>query len=366
MGKRITIKDIAEKAGVSLGSAHKALSGKSGVSKETKKKVLEAAKMYDYRPNKAAAALKRKAKQIALLMPEAVGENKYYIESYWKGARDCLNLMMDYNIKIVEAPFQVDRIIDSNTMNNEIEKLLKKGKIDGVICATGYINEDNEKYIEKMIEQDITLVFLGDKIDTYKSLCCIQPNYFVIGKTAAEVIMERISNNQDIVIYAGNKKIPSHVATVEGFEEYLKENGCKNRLIKHYLEHDKDVFEKQIIEDFQNNGNIGACFAVTARSSVVLGNILKNIVMDKKVVAIGSDIFEENVQLLREKVFSNLINKNPYLQAYSATKILLDYLLRDIEPYSKEVYVGSEIIYRSSLPLYEANGENSLFFLLHS
>ena len=73
-----------------------------------------------------------------------------------------------------------------------------------------------------------------------------------------------------------------------------------------------------------------------------------------KIVAIGSDIFEENKKALQEGVFQNLIQKNPFAQAYMATRLLVDYLLKDMR--SEESFVvGSQIVFRSNLPLFERN-----------
>ena len=52
-----TIKQIAEKAGVSRGTVDRVLNNRSGVNEETARKVLEIAKLLNYKPNKAGKAL---------------------------------------------------------------------------------------------------------------------------------------------------------------------------------------------------------------------------------------------------------------------------------------------------------------------
>ena len=61
MKNRVTIKDVAAKSGYSLGTVHIALNGKTGISEDTRNKILEVAKELDYRPNFAAASLNRKS-----------------------------------------------------------------------------------------------------------------------------------------------------------------------------------------------------------------------------------------------------------------------------------------------------------------
>ena len=54
-----TIKDIALRCGVSEGTVDRALNGREGIKKETKEKILQAAKEMGYRPNHLASCLAR-------------------------------------------------------------------------------------------------------------------------------------------------------------------------------------------------------------------------------------------------------------------------------------------------------------------
>jgi LacI family transcriptional regulator len=86
--RRVTIKDIATQAGVSLGTVHCALAGKAGVSEATRRRILEIARKNDYRPNSLVASLKRKAINIAAAFPGATEENRFYFSPVWNGVRN--------------------------------------------------------------------------------------------------------------------------------------------------------------------------------------------------------------------------------------------------------------------------------------
>ncbi|HHW69807.1 MAG TPA: LacI family transcriptional regulator, partial [Clostridiales bacterium] len=65
-----TIKDVAKLAGVSPSTVSRALSGKVPVDKETKRRVVEAVKALDYKPNVIAKALKEgRSNTIGLILP---------------------------------------------------------------------------------------------------------------------------------------------------------------------------------------------------------------------------------------------------------------------------------------------------------
>jgi len=67
----ITIKDIAERAGVSYATVSRALNNRSDVSSETRKLIMELASEMGYQPNAIARSLvKRKSMNIALIVPD--------------------------------------------------------------------------------------------------------------------------------------------------------------------------------------------------------------------------------------------------------------------------------------------------------
>jgi LacI family transcriptional regulator len=75
--RRATLKDVAEKAGASVATASRAISGSTLVAEETRLRVLEAASSLNYQPNLQARALRRRASRvIGLVLPNLA--NAYY------------------------------------------------------------------------------------------------------------------------------------------------------------------------------------------------------------------------------------------------------------------------------------------------
>ena len=79
MAERIRIKDIAERAGVSVGTVDRVLHDRPNVSKPAREKVEQALKEMNYQPNMYASALAyNKAYTFCLLIP------KHESEAYWE------------------------------------------------------------------------------------------------------------------------------------------------------------------------------------------------------------------------------------------------------------------------------------------
>ena len=74
-----TIKDIAQRAGISYSSVSRALNGKKGVSEETRQKVSKIAEEMEYSPNALARGLVQKQTgTIGLILPDIA--NPFYPE----------------------------------------------------------------------------------------------------------------------------------------------------------------------------------------------------------------------------------------------------------------------------------------------
>lgn len=348
MEKRITIKDIAQLAGVSLGSVHCALNGKPGVSEKTREDIIRIANEHGYRPNVIAASLKRKPIKIAAAIPALTGENKLYYSAIWEGVSDYINTLSDYNIELFSAPYY-DSLHNSQVI--EMQSLMERDDINGLI-SVGYTPTKGLIALQQVKEKNIPMVLVGNDVPNSGRLCCVLPNYLMVGRTIAELMFRQVSPDAHLLICAGFVQIPSNYLIVEGFQSYMKEHGFSNPVhIVHSSQEDDEACKRasQVLETYPIKG----CFATTSRSSAMLARMLTKRVDRNDIFCIGMDLFQENIQALKDGVFDNLVHNNPYKSAYMATKILVDYLLKDLRPAMPTLYVGSEIVFQSNLPMYE-------------
>lgn len=347
MDKRITIKDIAQLAGVSLGSVHCALSGKPGVSDVTRQRIVQVAAEHGYRPNAIAASLKRKKLKIAAAIPALTGENRFFYRAIWEGVTDYINTLSDYNIELVSAPYYDDA---QNSQVIEMQNLIERDDINGIV-SVGYTPTKGLISLQAVKEKQIPLVLVGNDVPDSGRLCCVLPNYSMVGRMMAEQMMRQIGQTDPILICAGYAQIPSNYLVVEGFESYLNDNGAQNPVYKVHSSASEDPSETicRLIEE----KSIKGCCAVTARSSALIGRLLDSCCFDKEIFSIGMDLFDETMDFLRRGVFSNVVQNHPYKSAYLATKILAEYLIKDIRPVMPIINIGSEMVFKSNLPMYE-------------
>ena len=148
----ITLKQIAEKLGISITTVSKALKDYPDVSEKTRKLVRETASMLNYKPNAFAVNLRTKeSKTIGLIIPEIV---HHFFSSVIKGI-----------ISQAEKKGFLVITLQSNE-SYELEKkqidLLLSKRVDGILISLA--NETGDfKHLTQVLDEEIPLVMF-DKI----------------------------------------------------------------------------------------------------------------------------------------------------------------------------------------------------------
>lgn len=359
MKSRVTIKDIAAAAGVSLGTVHLALSDKAGVGPATRERIRALAKEMKYHPNAAAASLKRKTLQLAVCFPSVDGDNRYYYPQLWSGFRTYRDSIEDLNVSIREFAYPENDCADDLDLSTrqqavleELRQLLDSGELDGLVIH-GNRCPFTAEMLRGYVDRGLKLVLVDTDMPDSGRLLCVSADYSCIGRTMAEIVMSRIPYCGSILLCAGVAEHPSHRLIEEGFEGYLKEHDYGNLV---YKEHSNQISEEAYREILAliKRPDVAAACCVSSRTSLMLGRAVRESGKAGRIVAVGSDLFEENRQNLLDGVFQNLIQKNPFAQAFMATRMLVECLLKDTKP-EESFVVGSQVVFRSNLCLFEKN-----------
>ena len=344
--KRTTIKDIAEIAGVSIGSVHLALYDKIGVSDETRAHIKSVASELGYKPNTAAASLKRKTLWVAASFPGPNANSRHYYKFIWDGIVDWFKIKRDLNVELIQLPYYSG----STSHANVLQRLLAERTVDGLL-TTGETDYDALAAIKRFSSNNIPVILVSTDATETERLCCIQPDYNIIGHMMAELITNQISPEGNILLCAGIKNNPSHYLIANGFDAYIAENNIYNTVYKCHPEGVDDTALKRLKTEILSTPNLKACAAVNAQGSLLLGKALSDLALPN-IMSVGNDMFNENLNSLKSSVFTNLINKRPYTQAYTAARYMTEYLISCQIPPSNNIYIGSEVVFKSSLMMY--------------
>ncbi|MDQ0856582.1 LacI family DNA-binding transcriptional regulator [Bacillus sp. V2I10] len=143
---KLTIYDVAEKAGVSISTVSKVLNNTGSLAAKTRKKVKETMQELNYQPS-VAASVKKRIQMIGLLIPNIA--NPFMAEV----ARSIENHLKRHGYSLMV--YSTD-----NDLKNEVEyiSILKQKYTDGIIVATGL---KKEKVIKDLIKTDLPIALLS-------------------------------------------------------------------------------------------------------------------------------------------------------------------------------------------------------------
>lgn len=228
---RIRLKDIAEKAGVSITTVSRVLNNKSSnipVSQNTKDMVKKIAKDLNYQPNANARALvSNKTKIIALVLPEDTGSffNKVIrgIEEYVK--------KKGYRLILCTTGFEPPEKV--------IEELLRQNIVDGVLIGSSTRINNKNHFINIVKDNSFPTVFITNswydfpsvRVDSYKG-----------AYQAAEHMIKKGRKNIAIITGPNIEEIIDSQERFNGFKDCLKDN--KLELKEEYIIYGKYNFEK--------------------------------------------------------------------------------------------------------------------------
>jgi DNA-binding LacI/PurR family transcriptional regulator len=208
-----TIADVAKKAGVSVSTAARVLSGRGYAAEPTKRKVLEAAGELGYVPNQIARSLRtRQTRMVGLLIGDV--ENSFYsviaknVESVAKGA--------GYHVVLCNSD-------DDPAIEREYLKLLEGMRVDALVVTP---TSKNRRHLAALIDEGIVIVQVDRRVDGLAADAILVDNE--AGSANAVTYLIEAGHSR-IGILTGELTVPTARQRLVGYERALKEHGIPVR-----------------------------------------------------------------------------------------------------------------------------------------
>jgi LacI family transcriptional regulator len=343
MINKIRIKDIADKAGVSIGTVDRVLHNRGEVSIKTKQKILSIIEEYDYHPNIMAQALTSKKKYVfATLIPKADSENSYW-EQPLKGILEAEKKLKVYNVKIKKFFFNQN---SKDEFSIQFENLIKI-KPQAVLLAPVF-EKEAQNYTKILFENDIPFVFINSDIKNNDRLCFVGQDDFQSGMLAGKLASINLTEKDSVLIVniTRNYKNKMHyVNRNKGFLHYFKDKPIKTMQLE---------LNDNLIENFstiiKENPTIQSVFVSNSKVYKVAG-VLEKINL-KHILLIGYDLIDENIRYLKAEYIDFLISQNSIDQGHKGIRYLFDSIVKK-ETVKKEYLMPITIITKENLPYYK-------------
>lgn len=213
-GRRVTIADIAARAGVTSGAVSMAINGKPGVSDTTRARILQVASEMNWRPSHAAQALMGKdAEAIGLVLArpaELVGEEIFFAK-FIAGVQSALS-SQGYSLMLQMA--------EDLSGEREIHRgWVADGRVDGLILLDPRTDDPR---IESLFELDIPAVVVGGNVDRDRVRSVHTDN-----AGAMQLIMQHLTDlgHQRVAFVTGDQSFHHTQERMASFTSFCIDNG---------------------------------------------------------------------------------------------------------------------------------------------
>ncbi len=346
--ERIRIKDIALKAGVSVGTVDRVIHGRTGVSEASRKKVEEILKQMNYQPNMYASALASNKKyNLACLLP------LHTQEDYWMdieaGMKHAVSTYKDFNIRLNILYYDQ---YEPGAFSEAGKKMLETMP-DGVIMAPSSEDETKDTALQ-LKERNIPFIFIDSNLKSLNPLSFYGQNSHSSGYFAARILSLMADKNDSVVIfrliYGGRLGSNQQRNREEGFREYIKNNcpGIKLYELDFYVKKPEDN-ERIMKEFFEKHPEIN-CGITFNSKAYIIGEYMQK-TGRKGFKMMGYDLLRRNVKCLKEGTIDFIIAQQPTEQGQSCIECLFEHLIlkKDVKPYN---YMPITLISKENIDFY--------------
>lgn len=211
MGRgRVKITDLAKELGVSASTVSRALSNGGRISEETKKKVIELANKWGFKPNPfAISLLKKQSRTIGLILPEFT---HHYFTKVLNGVNQVVN-EEGYHLFIVTHEGSMEKEQKATAMLNSM-------RVDGIIASYARGTTDFEHYLD-LIEDDVPIVFLDRSCEDLDTSYVITDDFPGCIESIDHLVK---SGNSKIIHISGPDNLSTSFTRMTGYREGLRKN----------------------------------------------------------------------------------------------------------------------------------------------
>ena len=337
---KVTIKLVAERAGVSVATVDRVLNKRPGVRAATITRVMNTIEELRYSPSSLANDLRGDIR-IAFVLPD--NQN-----TFMKQLSDAVDELEGW-AKLPNASIRRvnTKVFDAESLTRTLESL--KGKVDG-IAVVAIDHPSVREVMNELASSGIELLTLVSDIPSSARFAYVGQDNTAAGKTAA-LLMGRFlkQSTGSIGLLAGSLALSDHVDRRAGFEQVMGQEFQGFKILP--VRESEDYFlnvEKLTRALIEDNPDIVGLYNVGAGNRGVV-NALRESGRANDIVFIGHELTSFSRKALIRGEIDALIHQDYREEARNAALLLYTNISK-IELDSRPKTVDSQIILKHNLP----------------
>jgi len=355
--ERITVKEIARLAGVSIGTVDRVLHDRGGVSAETKNRIDEIISSLEYEPDLIARHLSlNKAYTFRALLPRADQDS-----GYWSLCLAGLRLAERDFLAPYRAKLQVDEFdrYDRSSSARLLKEIVEE-PCDGLLFAP--VNpEDLLPALGRLAERgSVPYAFFDSEVEGASPVASVAQDPERGGRLAARLLSLLAPSEGRVVAlsaHAGDRHIAKRI---EGFKAYFGDEGRLGREVEAYecrdLEHPEE--RNDFLSGLFGSGADIAGVLVANSSGHLVGDWLAARGLKRGKAVVSWDLVPANARALAEGRIDCLVSQRPTEQAREALLRLFKSVIDGSQPVEPTAAIPLDVYFKENIPVGAEAGES--------
>ncbi|WP_127579738.1 LacI family DNA-binding transcriptional regulator [Paenibacillus koleovorans] len=337
----VTIRQIAEKAGVSRGTVDRVLNGRSGVKPEVRERIMEIVDELQYVPNLAAKALafNKKPVRIGIVLPP---RDITFFEQITSGIQAAADELQGLGIQL-DYLYADNRRVEAGAA--AIRQLIDEGA-SGILYAM--MDDDLIRaHIDEAAELGIPVVTMNSDVEQSKRICFVGQDLKKSGVIAAGLMRRMLRGPSRVLVITSNLQFHAHRARVSGFREGIAGSRIHIEAVIESFDRYEDTYNKVLMQ-LKSDSNVDGIYMATGHIGGCL-DAVRNAGLAGKLRFVCNDIIPEVEEGMKQGIIDFTIMQNPMQQGYRSLRILYDLLLTGKRPDAEYYYTETSIVIPESL-----------------
>ncbi len=340
-----TLHDIARTLGISIGTVHRALHDRPGVSPMTKARVLRTARNLGYRPNLAARYLSSK-KAFRISINTLQGTTSFWDEVR-AGIREEAGAMLMENVQLEFRTYPSLGDGEEEAFESAIGE-----KVDGIITFPSHVQK-LRPWIRRASRARIPVVCVATDAPNSGRVGMVAIDTLASGSIAADLMGRFLGARQgSVAVTLFDNAITEHAEKYEAFAATLRSLYPNLQVLDAIEDYDmeKEAYRKcgRLFEEHPDLAGI----YVTTEASIPVLKAARDANLLERLTIITTDLFPDLVAQIRSGAVSATIYQRPRTQGRMAFRMLHEFLVDGGGGSSHQIQLAPHVVMRGNMDFF--------------